>query len=60
MKKKIFSVMLSLVLAASLAACGGGGASQPAESTAAAEEQNVTLVYAEVNPSAFFENIKGQ
>ncbi len=49
MKKKIFSVMLSLVLAASLAACGGG-ASQPAESTAAAEEQNVTLVYAEVNP----------
>ena len=53
MKKKIFSVVLSLVLAASLAACGGGGASSSASSeapAAAAEENNVTLVYAEVNP----------
>ena len=52
MKKKIFSVVLSLVLAASLAACGGGGASSASSEApaAATEENNVTLVYAEVNP----------
>lgn len=62
--KKMFSVLLALVMVLSLAACGGGsggqqssapadsGSSAPADSGSgdAAGDPKVTLVYAEVNP----------
>ncbi|MDE6454488.1 MAG: C4-dicarboxylate ABC transporter substrate-binding protein, partial [Dysosmobacter sp.] len=60
--KKVFSVLLALVMVLSLAACGGNSGGQqsappsggsdaaPADTGDVANDPKVTLVYAEVNP----------